>query len=230
MRFNYVLYIATIFAVALSSCKQKGDKYIDQGEIHYNIDYKGSFAYPTEALPNNLIVSFKDNKILFEMIGLGNSGIVNLSNPESGIFDTYYNFFGVKKYYYAGKPGEVFPGFEAMESIEIKKTSKTQQICGYNCKNAEVTFKKDRNKIYNIWYTTEIKVDNPNASTPFSEIDGVLMSFFFIMGPSELHFMAETVYNKDIPDIAFDRKPHYIRVSKTDIVELMDDMMESEKN
>lgn len=228
VRITRPLYIAIILALCISSCKRRGDKYINQGEIHYNIDYKGSFAYPTETLPKALIVSFKNDKILFEMTGLANSGIMNLTNPGLGIFDTYYNFFGVKKYYYAGKPGETFPGFEAMKGIQINKTSKVQKICGYDCKNAEVTFENDRSKVYNIWYTYEIEVINPNASTPFSQIDGVLMSFFFIMGQSELHFMCETVYSKNLTDNIFERKPNYLRVSKLDMVELMDDMLKAD--
>ena len=35
----------------------------------------------------------------------GNSGILNLSNPEKGIYDTYFSLFTIK-YYYAAKPGE----------------------------------------------------------------------------------------------------------------------------
>lgn len=224
-----MLYIVTILTITISSCNNKGDKYIDEGEIHYNIEYKGRFAYPTEALPQNLIVSFKDNKVLFEMTGFGKSGIINLSNPERGLFDTYYNFLGVQKYYYAGKPGEIFPGFEAMKTMEIKKTSRTQMISGYNCKNAEVTFQNDRTKKYNIWYTDEINIENPNASTPFSEIDGVLMSFFFIMGKSELHFSAENVFHKQLSDNLFERREKFIRVSKSDIVDLMDEMLDSDK-
>ncbi len=164
------------------------------------------------------------------MTGLGNSGIVNLANHEQDIYDTYYSFFGVKKYYYAGKPGEMFPGFDAMNGIEIRKTSKEQLICGYKCKNAEVTFDNNKSKIYNIWYTDEIDVKNSNDCTPFREIDGVLMSFFFIMGSSELHFMAETVYNKDLPDEIFERKTQYVRVSKPDMVVLMEEMIEKDKN
>ncbi len=228
VRISCPLYIAIILAICISSCKRRGDRYIDQGEIHYNIDYKGEFAYPTETLPKDLIVSFKNDKILFEMTGLANSGIMNLSNPGIGVFDTYYNFFGVKKYYYAGKEGETFPGFEAMKGIEIKETSRTQKICGYECKNAEVTFENNRSKIYSIWYTDEIEINNPNASTPFQEIDGVLMSFFFIMGQSELHFMCETVYNKNLADNIFERKPNYLRVTKSDMVELMDDMLKAD--
>ena len=80
---------------------------------------------PKEVLPKNLIVSFKDDKILFEMISpIGNSGIFNLSNPEKDIYDTYFSLFTLK-YYYAAEQGEMYPGFEAMEGMEIKKTSKT---------------------------------------------------------------------------------------------------------
>ena len=52
----------------------------------------------------------------------------------------------------------MFPGFEAMNGIVIKKTSKTSVICGFNCKNAEVTFPADKDKVYDIWYTNEINV------------------------------------------------------------------------
>ena len=169
MRFSYVLFIAVIFAITGFSCKEKGGKYINQGEIHYNIDYIGNLgAMPKEVLPKNLVVSFKDNKILFEMISsFGNSGILNLANPEKGIFDTYFSLFTLK-YFYPVQTGEQFPGFEAMKGMVLKKTSKTSVICGFNCKNAEVTFAADRSKVYEIWYTNEINVKNPNAATPFS--------------------------------------------------------------
>jgi hypothetical protein len=219
-----VLFIALIFAMTGYSCKERGGKYIDQGEIHFRIEYIGNFIVPKELLPQNLIVSFKKDKILFEMTGFGKSGILNLANPELGIFDTYFSLFS-NKYYYAAESGELFPGFEAMEGLEVKKTTKTSVICGFNCKNAEVTFPADRSKIYNIWYTNEIKVKNPNTATPFNMIDGVLMGFFFIMGPSELHFDAETVYKKDISDETFERRKDYNRVTKENINKFINQML-----
>lgn len=226
MRFSYALFIAVIFAVTVSSCKQKGGKYISQGEIHYNIDYKGNFGtMPKEILPKNLVVSFKDNKILFEMLSsFGNSGIINLTNPQKGIFDTYFSLFTLK-YFYAVQQGEQFPGFEAMNGIMIRKTNKTTIICGFNCKNAEVTFPDKKEKVYDIWYTNEIDVKNPNAATPFNQIDGVLMSFFFFLGPAELHFDAETVYKKEIPDITFERRDKFIRVSREEIDKFINKMI-----
>lgn len=225
MRINRVLIIAFIVAVAGYSCREKGGKYIDQGEIYYKIDYIGNFSgIPKEALPQNLIVSFKEDKTLFEMIGFGKSGILNLSNPDKEIFDTYFSFF-TKKYYYAAESGEIFPGFEAMNGMVLKKTSKTSVICGFNCKNAVVYFPATPDSVFNIWYTNEIKLKNPNLATPFNEIDGVLMDFFFRMGESELHFTAETVYQKDISDETFERRTDYIRVSRESIKKVMGTML-----
>jgi len=146
VKFRYLLLVTFSLAIICYSCKHKGGKFINQGEIHYNIDYTGDFgSLPLQALPQDLVVSFKHDKILFEMLGFGKSGILNLTNPEKNIFDTYFSFF-TKKYYYAAEPGERFPGFEEMDGMTLKKTSKTSVICGFNCKNAEVTFPSDKNK------------------------------------------------------------------------------------
>jgi len=225
VRFSYVAVIAVILVMIGYSCKNRAGKNIDQGEIHYNIDYKGTFgSMPKEVLPQDLVVSFKNDKILFEMVGFGKSGVLNLTNPEKEIYDTYFSFFS-RKYYYAAHPGEMFPGFESMTGLLLKKTLKTRVICGFNCKNAEVTFPSDRDKVFDIWYTNEIKVKNPNASTPFNQIDGVLLSFFFFMGPTELHFDAETIYKKDIPDEAFERRQKYERVTKESLSNFINKMI-----
>jgi hypothetical protein len=226
VRFSYVLAIAVILAVTSLSCKERGGKYIDQGEIHYNINYIGNFGpMPKEVLPKNLVVSFKDDKILFEMVSsFGNSGILNLANPEKEIFDTYFSLFTLK-YYYPVKPGELFPGFEEMDGMVLNKTTKTSVICGYNCKNAEVTIPSQKDKIFQVWYTDEIDVKKPNTATPFNQIDGVLMSFFFILGPAELHFDAETVYKKEIPDESFERRQKFVRVSREEIDSFINKMI-----
>jgi hypothetical protein len=220
VRFSHVLFIALIIAMAGYSCKGRGGKFIDQGEIHYNIDYVGEFGVPKEFLPKNLIISFKNDKILYDMSGLANSGIFNLTNPDKGIYDTYFSLPPVR-FYYAGVQGELYPGFSAMEGMVLKKTSKTAVICGFNCKNAEVSFLATGDTTYNIWYTDEIKMENPNASTPFSQIDGVLMNFFFFIGTAEMHFTAQGVYDKRISEETFNRKAKFTRISREDITRLI---------
>lgn len=226
MRFRPLVIIAVLTAITGISCKKSGGKNLSQGEIHYSIEYFGDFNTTLKQyMPKTLIVSFKNDKMLFEIASpIGNSAILNLSNPKEKIFDTYISFFTLK-YAYSASPGEVHPGFEAMQGMELNKTSKTAVICGYNCKNAEVTFPNDRSKTFEIWYTDEIDVKNPNIANPFQDIDGVLMSFFFFMGPAEMHFTVENVYDKDVSDKLFERREKFVRVNREQINGLLDKMI-----
>lgn len=222
MRLRAGLFVAVIIALISNSCGKKSGKNINEGEIHYSIEYSGSIGSYMDFMPRTLVVSFKEDKILFDISApIGNSGIMNLSNPEKGIFDTYISLLTMR-YYYPAKPGEIQPGFDAMQDMNIRKTQKTSQICGFNCKSAEVTFPGEKGIVHEIWYTEEIKARNPNSSNPFSEIDGILMSFFFLMGDAEMKFTAESVYRKDIPDKVFERKEKYKRISREEISKFID--------
>jgi hypothetical protein len=226
VRFRNLLLIAGLIVTVSYSCRNMGGKYIDQGEIHYNIEYIGNTGnFSKDLMPKTLVVSFKHNKILFEILApIGNQGIMNLVNPDLNLYDTYINMLGQRNFY-AGKPAELHPGFGSMVGLQLVKTGRTAVICGYNCNNAEVTFPSDRRKIYNVWYTNEIKVKNSNMSTPFSDIDGVLMSFFFIMGKTEMRFEAENVYEKEIPDKSFERRPKFKSVSKENMDRIITNMV-----
>jgi len=226
VRFRYVLLSIFILFTVLNSCKETRLRSINEGEIHYNVEYLGSGTLlPKELMPKDMVVSFKDNKILFELISpFGNSGISNLSNPSKDIHDTYLSMFTLR-YVYPLKPGETYPGFETMEGLRINKTSKTAVICGLNCMNAEIMISSLPGKVFNIWYTKDIPIKNPNESTPYAEIDGVLMSFFYFIGQAEFHFVAENIYKKEIPDQIFDRKQKFREVSKEDIVKFINKMV-----
>jgi hypothetical protein len=226
VKFRSGLIVACIIASLGCSCKNKGDKNINQGEIHYSIEYMGNVGImPKEVMPRNLIVSFKNNKILFDISApFGNSGILNLSNPEKGIYDTYISLLAWR-YFYSANSGEPPPGFDAMKSMVVRKTTRNSVICGFNCKNAEVILPGEKDKVYQIWYTNEINIKNPNAANPYHEIDGVLMGFFFKIGTAEMHFTAETVYKKEIPDKLFERREKYMRVSRDEIDKFMSKMI-----
>lgn len=200
------------------ACKNRGGKDISEGEIHYSIEYSGNFGQvPKELLPKSLVVSFKHDKVLFEMTSVfGNSGIVNLSNPQSGIYDTYFSLFALK-YYCELSEGELFPGLGSMDGIEIEKTSGNMDICGFRCKHAEVTLPSDGGKVIDIWYTDEIDVRGSNLATPFEEVDGVLLNFFFRIGEAEIHFRADNVYSKEINDSMFERRTGYAKATKEEL-------------
>lgn len=210
-----ILIVAAVTLPLLTTCKSRGLKDINQGEIHYSITYGGpEGSIPRELMPKTLIVSFKGDKILFDITSpIGNTGISNLANHSEDIYDTYINMLG-GRFFYAGIPDETAPGLKAMEGLKIRETGNTEEIMGYNCVHAEVILPSMPDSVFDIWYTDEIDIKQPNVANPFHEIDGVLMKFFFFMGEREFIFEAEAVYSKEIPDKVFHRREKYRRVSK----------------
>ena len=218
MRSKYGFIVVVLVVFSLYSCNHRGTGGIDQGEIYFGIEYVGHMVgIKKEIMPKQMVVSFKDDKILFDMTSnIGKSGIMILSNPCDDIYDMYCSIF-TSRYYYGAKLGEMYPGFGAMKDIEVKETSKEAVICGYHAHCAEVTLPSKSDIKYEVWYTNEINVDNPNRATPFKDIDGVVLKFFYIIGDLEIHFNAENVYSKNIEDIVFERKKDYILVTKESI-------------
>jgi hypothetical protein len=71
-----------------------------------------------------------------------------------------------------------------------------------------------RDSVRYIWYTDEINVKNPNSLTPYREIGGVLMEFFYVIGEAELAFTADEVLVKEIADKNFEKRTNYKKLSR----------------
>jgi hypothetical protein len=188
-------------------------KNMREGEIYYNINYVSNpSSLSTDLLPKELIIAFRNDLISSTLKApIGNSGITSVVNPGKNVYDTYLNILSFR-YYFEGNNSDIQPGFASMEGITFHDTGKKSVICGFNCRQAEVNL-PDRKTTRYIWYTTEIKAENPNRMTPYRAIDGVLMDFFYIIGDAELQFTADEVLMKKIPDKEFEKRMNYRKVS-----------------
>jgi len=199
-------------AASLSSCRQGGFKHMHEGEIYYSIKYiKNPSSLPAEFLPKELVISFNDDRIYSNLKApFGNSGISSVINPKENIYDTYLNMLSFK-YYYEGTADEIQPGFSAMDGIIFRETGRVSEICGFTCNQLETMIPGSDSARF-IWYTNEIKVTGANLLTPYREIEGVLMDFFYIIGEAELSFTADEVFVKEIPEKDFEKRPNYKKV------------------
>jgi hypothetical protein len=165
-----------------------------------------------ELLPKELVISFKNNRMSSDLrTPFGNSGISTINDPKADLYDTYVNMLTMKLYY-EGRETEMQPGFSSMKIVSVKETGETKEIAGYKCNEVEVKMEGSDSSRY-VWYTNEIDVDGPNLHTPFKDIDGVLMEFFYIIGGADIAFTAEGVFAKEIPDKNFEKKKNYHKVS-----------------
>lgn len=209
----------------MSGCKESALKSIDEGEIHYKIRYVDRDAVlPDDLMPDNMIVKFKNDKILMEIMSpIGNNGVYNIIDPEQKQISTFFRIMGMK-YYYVGTTEEVSPGIDPLPDMKIEYTDKVSRILDFECRKVIVTL-PERDLYYELWYTDEIDIDSPNLSSPFEAIDGVLMNFFFYMGDIIIEFDAEAIYLKDIPDKSFETKENYRRIDRKSMDDLIISMM-----
>jgi hypothetical protein len=196
-----------------------------EGEIYYNIKYVNNpSSFSSDFLPKELVISFRNDLIATELKApFGNSGISSIVNPKKHIYDTYLNLLSFK-YYCEGTPRDLQPGFSAMEGMTLDETGRKSVICGLNCRQVRVTLPGSKTTRY-IWYTDEIKVVQPNRLTPYKDIDGVLMDFFYIIGKAELQFTADEVFAREIPDKTFEAKKNYKKVTRSFLDSLIQKMI-----
>lgn len=205
---------ALVTLLFLASCGgDRAYKNMREGEIYYTINYVSNPSrLSSDLLPKELVIAFRNDLISTSLKSpIGNSGITTVVNPGENIYDTYLNILAFK-YYFEGNYRDVQPGFGSMEGISVHDTGRKSVICGFNCHQARVEMPDGKKSRY-IWYTTEIKAENPNRMTPYREVDGVLMDFFYIIGDAELQFTADEVLVKKVADKEFERKNNYRKVS-----------------
>lgn len=205
---------ALVTLLFLASCGgDRAYKNMREGEIYYTINYVSNPSrLSSDLLPKELVIAFRNDLISTSLKSpIGNSGITTVVNPGENIYDTYLNILAFK-YYFEGNYRDVQPGFGSMEGISVHDTGRKSVICGFNCRQARVEMPDGKKSRY-IWYTTEIKAENPNRMTPYREVDGVLMDFFYIIGDAELQFTADEVLVKKVADKEFERKNNYRKVS-----------------
>lgn len=198
----------------LASCRgDRAYKNMKEGEIYYNINYVSNPSrLSSDLLPKELVIAFRNDLISTSLKSpIGNSGITTVVNPRENIYDTYLNILSFK-YYFEGNFRDMQPGFSSMQGISIHDTGRKSVICGFNCRQARVEM-PDMKKSRYVWYTSEIKAENPNRMTPYHEVDGVLMDFFYVIGDAELQFTADEVLVKKVADKEFERKNNYRKVS-----------------
>ncbi|MBN2348836.1 MAG: hypothetical protein JXJ22_08370 [Bacteroidales bacterium] len=203
-------YIVTILAVLLSGCSSfdSDDKY-ENGIIEYEITYLENQIqnYPSALLPKKMKLAFTRHQSINTIEGfMGFFKLDNLTSFNGKKCITHLKVLD-KNYVYEGKRNELMCCFDAMENMKIEFTDETKLIAGLQCKKAII--KQGDETSFEVYYTNEIKIENPNITNPYKKIDGVLMEFELKMNNLRMHFIANKFENSkpeksklEIPDEA----------------------------
>lgn len=218
------IFFLSIFTliIIVSGCNHNKENYISEGIIEFDavaVDKDNSMA---AFAPSKMTVKFKNNctradvsagmgllkmavvfdeekRTMIEMVKLFNNKFVNVLDSN-----------GVKK------ENSSFPPYKLIETKD-KKT-----IAGYVCKRAIVSF-MDSTAKFDIFYTDDIDIKNPNWSNQFHAVSGVLMEYQVKRHGLEMRFTAKSVTKSEIEDNSFELPDDYELISK----EKMDEQFQS---
>jgi len=212
-----------IFAVfASSSCKYANPKYINEGVIEYDarpVDENNPMA---GYAPSKMTVKFKKNMLAAEMSVMG--GIFTTTfifNPAKKTLTQLVKMLDLKQ---ACIEDEAAITQENKSyQLAFEETDEKKEIAGYMCKKVIATMPDDPGVKFDVYYTDELNVKNPNENTPYSQLKGMLMQYRLKRLGLELEFVAKGVTKEKIADTEFELPAYYKVISLKE----MDDFFKS---
>lgn len=211
---NRIIDYALGFLVLLliASCSGDQGKAADEGVIEYTAAVVDQ-ANPMAGLaPSKMTIRFKNNKSAAEMsAGMGLFSTTFISDPERKTLTQLVKLLN-KKLSLVQNAADIEKE-NAAYVFELTPLPGVKTIAGYKCQSAHVKMKDDFGTEFDIFYTNDLKIANPNFANPFHMIDGVLMEYQMKKFGLEMKFTAKSVKKEDIDDSVFERPADYKEIS-----------------
>jgi GLPGLI family protein len=214
-----LLFLGLLFI--LSGCKHSMfHSRLSEGIIEYKVIVLDSNNPMAKFAPDKMTIKFKNNIAYAQVIagmGLFETDFIN-DQPNKKVIQMVRLLN--KKVAYTGDTAAVNKELSKMPKFIVTPTNETKVIAGYTCKKA--TVKSDNDKVipFDVYYTEDIELEDPNWSTPFKDIKGVLMEYRFNRYGFYMEFTATKVEPAKNDDNLFKCPPEYKTISKEQIDQL----------
>lgn len=222
-----ITILTLVFILLAASCGTIDFSDQPQGVIEYEVTYlSNKSSMPTNLLPKKVVLKFRASKSITTIEGF--MGMFSLSNISD--FRKHTNTTTLKvmdnKYFSPGEKYEPPFFFDNLQDIDITFQNDSKQIAGLNCKKALLRFKKQQVLPFEIYYTEEIKLKNPNKATPLNTINGVLMEFNIQLNNIEMHLSASKYTVENVPSDIFTIPDNYREISRHKMSNVINKLLE----
>lgn len=225
---KYLLAVLPVFLI-LTACKK--DTYTgkyNNGLIEYKITYiENELKEISPALlPKKMKLEFNPHYSTNTIEGfMGFFKLKSHTNFRHKKCSTILEVLN-KKYLFKGKKGESMCCFDENSDMEIEFTSDIKEIAGLKSKRAIVTLPQ-QGDTFDIYYTDEIAIENPNSTNPYNQIDGVLLEFQLKLEYLKMKFTAERFVPTQPDEIKkFNERSNYRVVTREQMTYIIRRLME----
>jgi GLPGLI family protein len=214
-----IAFASCIYIFGLTSCSNTNEKFISEGAIEFDAAVVDPEHPMASLAPSKMTIKFKDNKSCAEMsAGMGLFSTSFISDPEKKTLTQLVKLLN-KKFSLIQNELEVKKENESYP-LTITPTKETKIIAGYNCNKVHVKVNDDMGSEYDVYYTKDLNIKNPNFANPFSALDGVLMEYQMKKFGLEMKFTAKAVKQEDVDESCFELPADYKPVSQQEMNEL----------
>ncbi len=205
---NQLSYSGTVrtllFLVLLGSllapygCKHGKFDGLAEGKIVYEVTIEGEGLNPMmkAMMPSEVTTYFDKNKTC-TVISMGMNMMETrlISDASNFKYTTLVSAMG-KKIAMVLDRKQVEENFSDRVNLKVKKTSETKEIAGVQCKQAMITDSTENT--YPVYYTDDLSLEQPNWSTPFRDINGLLMEYSISFGGMMMKLKAKEIVNTKV--------------------------------
>ncbi len=211
--FVYILLISITTLLSCNSPLFSGK--LSEGIIEYDITYTHpeELTMGVDMMPKLMKYHFSEGYTSSQIsagMGLLQSDVI--SNHEQQSLTQTLLILG-KKY-------KVVYGKKDIDSIVSKEPkmklihgNETKKIAGYKCKKVRCDYEDPTLADVDIYYTTDIKISEPNWFSVYSGIEGVLMEFYLYRYNIHMKLTAKTVIKESLEPSVFEVDSDYKAIS-----------------
>ncbi len=220
-----VFYVVLLLFAACNSSTFSGT--LDEGTIEYDMIYlQDEKENPLiSLLPTTMTLKIKNNNSIQKIEGwMGVFQMAGIARRDENYKAAYLKIMGEKYVFETTMDGPAF-GFDEYKKMKLVPSDSVKIIAGYKCKAYDVFLDDSAAVAFTVFYTNEIKLDNPNCNNPYQQIDGVLLEYQMKFQKIPVHLIARKVIKEDISDDEFVVPDGYQKVSKEKIQEVINNLM-----
>ncbi|MCW3104090.1 MAG: hypothetical protein JWO09_2530 [Bacteroidetes bacterium] len=214
-----IAFASCLYILGVTGCGSSDEKFISEGAIEYDAAVVDQSNPMATLAPNKMTIKFKNNKSAAEMsAGMGLFSTAFISDPETKSMTQLVKLLN-KKFSLVQNESEIKKE-NAAYPVEVTPVKGTKVIAGYNCQKAHVKVNDENASEFDVYYTKELNIKDPNFANPFYKIDGVLMEYQMKKFGLEMKFTAKAIKNEDIDDATFELPSDYKPITKQAMDEL----------
>ncbi len=230
IKLKSIIIILILSGAYLTFHSCSGDAFsgkLNEGTIEYDMIYlQDEKDNPLiSLLPTTMTLKIKDNNSIQKIEGwMGVFQMAGIAKREDNYKAAYLKIMGEKYVFETTMDGPSF-GFDEYPNMKLVPNDSVKTIAGYKCKGFNVFLNDSDKAAFAIYYTNEIRLDNPNCNNPFSEVKGVLLDYQMNFQKIPVHIVAKKAVKEDITDDEFLVPDGFQKVSKDKIQEVINNLM-----